>query len=169
MKYSTKVGVMLITFLACRTFPSWAATGTGNFTISAVVTAAACTVVPSSSTQDFGDIFAGDIIGKGNFKNFSLTLSDCPAGISSVTATFSGTADATSPAWYYQNSGSATGIGIELASNGGQEGLGNGKTLTVTVDSSRVATFNLYTRINKEGIPKSGSVLATVTVTFTYE
>lgn len=145
-----------------------AATGTGNFTISATVTAGPCTVDSSSSTQDFGDVFAGDITGKGTFKNFSLTLSNCPPATSTVTATFSGTADATAPAWYYKNSGSATGIGIELASDGGGAGLGNGNTMTATVDSSRKATFNLSTRINKEGTPMPGTILATVTVTYSY-
>lgn len=168
MKYYTRISVMLITLLACGAFPVRAATGTGYFTISATVTAGPCTVDTSSSTQDFGDVFAGDITGKGEYKNFSLTLSNCPAGTSSVTATFSGTADATAPSWYYKNSGSATGIGIELASNGGGVGLGNGKTMTAAVDNSRKATFNLSARINKEGTPMPGTILATVTVTYSY-
>lgn len=168
MKYFTRIAVMLITFLACGTSPGRAATVMGYFIISATVTAGPCTVDSSSSTQDFGDVFAGDITGKGTFKNFSLTLSNCPPATSTVTATFSGTADTTATAWYYKNSGSAKGISIELASNGGGAGLGNGQTMTVAVDSSRKATFNLSTRINKEGTPMPGTILATVTVTYSY-
>ncbi len=144
------------------------ASATGNFSISATVTAGPCVVDSSSSVQDFGDIFARDITGKGNYKKFSLTLSKCPAGTSSVTATFGGTPDSVAPEWYYKNTGTARGIGIELASAGGDIGMGNGKTMKSTVGSDRKAIFNLSTRINKEGTPAPGTVLTTITVTYTY-
>lgn len=169
MKYSMNSVMAITVLLGAGAFPGRAATGTGSFTISAQVVAGPCTVDSSSSTQDFGDIFATDITGKGSYKNFSLILSNCPAATSKVTATFSGTADTIAQGWYYKNAGTATGIGIELASSGGGSGLGNGKKMTVTIDSSRKATFNLSTRINREGTPMAGTVLAAVTVTYIYE
>lgn len=154
--------------LAGTTSGTVSGTDSGAFTISANVAAEPCTIDSSSSIQDLGDLYAINITGKGTYKNFSLVLSNCGAGTTGVTATFTGTADTLAPAWYYQNTGTATGIGIELASAGGNSGLGNGSTMTVSVDSSRKATFNLSTRINREGTPTPGTVQAIINITYTY-
>jgi minor fimbrial subunit len=52
----------------------------------------------------------------------ALDLSNCPVGTSRVTASFSGTADATG---YYKNQGTAGNIQLELQDDGGTT-LNNG-------------------------------------------
>lgn len=168
MKKWRNYALLLPLCLATTIKSAVGATGTGNFNISLTVTAGTCTVDSSTSIQDFGYVFAGDIKGRGAYKNFSLTLSNCSYATSKVTATFSGNADATSPSWYYKNMGTATGISIELATRGGGSGLGNGKSMTASVDSSRKATFNLSTSINQEANPMPGTILSTITVTYSY-
>ncbi|STV75831.1 type 1 fimbrae adaptor subunit FimG [Klebsiella michiganensis] len=62
----------------------------------------------------------------------ALTLSNCPVGTSRVTASFSGTADATG---YYKNQGTAGNIQLELQDEGGTT-LNTGARKEVQVDDA---------------------------------
>lgn len=68
-------------------------------------------------------------------KMFSLSLTNCSTGMVSATFTFSGTSDTTDKL-RYRNSGTATGVAIELQSSDGKtigaDGTDNRRTATVT-------------------------------------
>jgi minor fimbrial subunit len=96
----------------------------------------------------------------------SLDLSNCPVGTSRVTASFSGTADATG---YYKNQGTAGNIQLELQDDGGTT-LNNGATKSVQVDdSTQSARFPLQVRaLTVNGGATQGTIQAVISVTYTY-
>lgn len=144
---------------------------TGNsLTLSGEVKASPCTVDDSTKTIDLGAYYVATMAKDGDYVKFSITLSNCPTGTSNVSATFSGDPDSSSPQWYYANTkitGAATGIRIELASDETEKkGLGNGRTLKVTVGTDRKAKFKLQARINKgNSVPSAGLIQTTVNIT----
>ncbi|MET3654721.1 fimbrial protein [Dyella japonica] len=77
------------------------------------------------------------------FKPFQLTVSQCTADLSKATFTFSGTPDISDPL-RYQNTGTATGMAIELQSADGQTIGANGVNSARTVPvSGTLATLPL--------------------------
>ncbi|CAI1072320.1 putative fimbrial protein SthD [Serratia quinivorans] len=137
------------------------------------VLAAPCVVDGTGSINvDLGDIPAPDLAAADSsspWKAFNLTVKSCPAGTSKVTATFSGTPDVDGPKWRYLNTGTATGVGVELARNTAIN-LPNGTGWEVTVDSTRSATWPMRTRmVAMKGNAIPGTVKAVVVVSLTYQ
>ncbi|WP_414446501.1 fimbrial protein [Citrobacter europaeus] len=144
-----------------------------SLTLSGEVKASPCTVDDLTKTIDLGAYYVATMAKGGDYVKFSVTLSSCPTGTSSVSATFSGDPDSSSPQWYYANTkitGAATGIHIELASDETvKKGLGNGRTMKVTVGTDRKAEFKLQARINKgDSAPSAGLIQTTVNITYSY-
>ncbi|MBU9857271.1 fimbrial protein [Rahnella bonaserana] len=99
---------------------------------------------------------------------FTLGLVSCPTGTTSVKATFSGTPDTSDATRLYKNSGTAGNIALELQDNKNTP-LGNGSTLTGTIDTSHAYTYNLKARaFTAQGGTTPGTIASEVMVAFTY-
>lgn len=163
----------VILLLAMIFVSSVGAEGGTALTFTGEVKASPCTVDAASKQVELGTYYISTMAKKGDYVKFTVTLSSCPNGTSSVTAMFSGNADASSPQSYYANTtaeGAASGIHIELATDETTPvGLGNGKTLKATVDSNKQVKFKLQARVNKDdSIPTPGLIQTTVDITYEY-
>lgn len=100
-------------------------------------------------------------------KNTQIKLINCPAGTSSVTATFHGTPDPGNPDFMYKNTGTATNVAVVLQADS-NTGLGDGKTKTIDVDENKQAIFPLESYAYSLGGATPGTISSVVTVSFTY-
>lgn len=101
---------------------------------------------------------------------FSVGLENCPAGTSSVTATFHGTSDPADPETLYSNTGTATNVAVQLESEA-SEPYGDGKTSTIDIASAPDGkpTWKLQTRaFTKNGGVTPGTINSVITVSFVY-
>ncbi|WP_140920327.1 fimbrial protein [Limnobaculum xujianqingii] len=129
--------------------------------ITGKVTAAACTI-DNSGTYNvvMPDVTAATLSSAntyGDWKTFDVTLSNCPAGTTSVTAKFSGT-------------GYATNVSVQVQNRSGTAAdKGNNSTMTVNVDGSRKATFDLQARpYSTSGGATVGNIKTVALMDFTY-
>ncbi|HBU6130986.1 TPA: type 1 fimbrial protein [Enterobacter chuandaensis] len=100
----------------------------------------------------------------------TVSLENCPAGTSSVTATFHGTSDAGDPDTLYSNTGTATNVAVQLEGKS-EEPYGNGKTSTITIAEATDGkpTWDLQTRaFSKSGNVTPGTISSVITMTFAY-
>lgn len=144
-----------------------------TITINGKVTAAACTINNSGTyTVTMPDVTAATLNSAntfGDWKPFDVTLSNCPAGTSTVKATFDGTADGTK----YANTtgtGYATNVAVQLQNRSGTVAdKGKNSTMTVNVDASKNATFDLQARpYSTPGSATVGNISTVVLMNFTY-
>lgn len=144
-----------------------------SITVTGNIVASPCKIDPDSVSKEvkLGDIQAADMADAGSgsdWVDFTIKVTDCPAGTSSVTATFKGTADTDSPDSAYHNTGDATNVAVQLQGVGG-EPFGNGKTFQLPVSASKDATWNLQTRAyTAKGGVAPGSISSVITMSFTY-
>lgn len=104
------------------------------------------------------------------WKNFNVTLSNCPAGTTKVTASFSGTADSNNNAMYANTTGTgyAQNVAVQLQNSTTGTNTGNGSTMTVNVTNS-AATFPLQARAySTPGSATTGNISAAVLMNMTY-
>lgn len=152
-----------------------------DVTITGQVTAAACTVSPvlaGGQTVDLGTLGrtgfqnAGDA---GSWKSFALNLTNCPAGTTKSTVTFTGTPnsiDATLIANTEPSVTAAPNIAIQMAKEADHSAiLSNSSTMTVDIDNlTSTATFPLAARLyTPSGSVGPGLVSSSVLVNFTYQ
>lgn len=106
----------------------------------------------------------------GEWADFELLLTNCPAATVGATVTFSGTPD-DDDATAFKNSADATGIALRLASRDRATTYQNDSTMTQTIDTAtHSATFPLSARMfSPKGNPTSGQFAAAVNVSFTYQ
>lgn len=106
----------------------------------------------------------------GEWTDFELLLTKCPAATVGATVTFSGTPD-DDDATAFKNSADATGIALRLASRDRATTYQNESTMTQTIDTAaHTATFPLSARMfSPKGNPTSGQFAAAVNVSFTYQ
>jgi len=106
----------------------------------------------------------------GEWADFELLLTNCPAATIGATATFSGTPDA-EDGTAFKNTADATGIALRLASRDRATTYQNDSTMTQTIDTTtHKATFPLSARMfSPKGNPTSGQFAAAVNVSFTYQ
>lgn len=160
-------GVLSAIALVAFSSALWAADVT--ITVNGKVVAKPCTVSTRNADVDLGDLYTFNLLPAGStspWHDVALDLSNCPVGTSRVTASFSGTADATG---YYQNQGTARNIQLELQDAGGNT-LNTGAKTTVTVDeASQSARFPLQVRaLSVNGGATQGTIQAVINVTYTY-
>lgn len=144
--------------------------------ITGQVIAAACTTdVGSTYNIDLGqEISAATLNSAGAASTYvsqDIVLSDCPAGTTSVTATFDGTKDSGNDTMYANATGEgyATNVAVELQNKTAGTDVGKGATMTVDVDASQKATFPLQARaFSKSGGTTPGNISTTVLMNFTY-
>lgn len=140
-----------------------------TITVNGRVVARPCVVSTTSATVDLGNLFTFNYREAGSASVWypvTMNLTDCPAGTSRVTATFTGTTDSTG---YYKNQGEATNLQLELQDTNGNT-LNNGETKDVLVDDSTLSTnFPLQVRaLSVNGNAKQGSIQAVINITYTY-
>nr|WP_231566341.1 MULTISPECIES: fimbrial protein [unclassified Serratia (in: enterobacteria)] len=159
-------------WLLMMAFPIAQAAGSVDVTITVngKVVAKPCTVSTVSTTVELGDLFTFNLLAPGAFSPWhqvELSLTNCPAGTTKVTATFSGTADSTRS--YYANQGAARNIALQLADGSGAN-LPTGSSKIVAVnDTSKAASFVLQVRaITPGGNATQGSIQSVINVTYTY-
>lgn len=160
-------GVLSAIVLVALSSALWAADVT--ITVNGKVVAKPCTVSTRNADVELGDLYTFSLLSAGSssaWHDVELDLINCPVGTSRVTASFSGTADATG---YYQNQGTARNIQLELQDAGGKT-LNTGATTTVTVDeTSQSARFPLQVRaLSVNGGATQGTIQAVINVTYTY-
>ncbi|WP_434583182.1 fimbrial protein [Klebsiella sp. R390] len=163
----TPRGWLLASVLALAVSPLQAADIT--ITVNGKVVAKPCTVSTTQATVELGDLYTFSLVSAGAasaWHSVALDLSNCPVGTSRVTASFSGTADATG---YYKNQGTAGNIQLELQDDGGTT-LNNGATKSVQVDdTTQSARFPLQVRaLTVNGGATQGTIQAVISVTYTY-
>ncbi|CAI2065856.1 type 1 fimbrial protein [Serratia fonticola] len=148
-----------------------------TITLNGRVTAAACTINNSGSyTYTMPDVTAATLNAANSFsstwKTFDVILSNCPAGTSSVTATFDGTADSNDPNKYANATGAsyANNVSVQLQNRSGTPAdKGRTSTMTVNVDGARNATFDLQARpYSTPGNATVGDINTVVLMNFTY-
>lgn len=150
-----------------------------DVTITGKLIAASCTVNPvlaGAQEVNLGTLGRTNFQNaddKGEWKSFSLTLTNCPAGTSQSTVTFTGTADATNATLFANTEPVATAapyMAVQIAKNADRSDLlSNSSSMTVSVDSDRSATFPLAARLYSTGKAQPGKVSSTVLVNFTYQ
>lgn len=133
-----KLWLLLAAFALCGGASS-AALAQSNVSVTGRLTAGTCQWGVGGSDHavpldpiNVAQLRQGQVAGP---KTFSLSLTNCAAGTVSATFTFLGTSDATDKL-RYRNSGSATGVAVELQSSDGRtigaDGTDNQRTATVT-------------------------------------
>ncbi|MEB5959750.1 type 1 fimbrial protein [Enterobacter sichuanensis] len=142
------------------------------------VVASPCEVSAASQnmTIDLGggeDLQTADLNAAGSSSSWvpvTVSLENCPAGTSSVTATFHGTADAADPETLYSNTGTATNVAVQLEGSA-EEPYGDGKTSTISIADAADGkpTWSLKTRaFSKNGSVTPGTISSVITMTFAY-
>lgn len=122
-------------------------------------------IVQLPKTQAHSMVDAGT---SSDWVDFSLTLSQCPAYLTSVTARFSGTPDADDNTTY-KNTGDAKNVSLQLAAR--TTIYGNGSTMKANVNATNhSAEFPLSARMyTAKGGVTQGTFGAVVGVDFTYQ
>ncbi|MHA2898136.1 fimbrial protein [Enterobacter sp. H2G27] len=154
------------------------ATDPVTLNITGNVVASPCEVSAASEnmTIDLGggkDLQTTDLNAAGSSSAWipvKVSLENCPAGTSSVTATFHGTADASDADTLYSNTGTATNVAVQLEGKSG-EAYGNGKTSTITIADATDGkpTWDLQTRaFSKSGGVTPGTISSVITMSFAY-
>lgn len=140
-----------------------------TITVNGKVVALPCVVSTKNTAVELGDLYTLSLVSAGSssaWQDATLNLSNCPVGASRVTASFSGTADATG---YYKNQGTAGNIQLELQDDAGTI-LNTGTRKSVQVDgTNKSATFPLKVRaLTVKGGATQGTIQAVISVTYTY-
>jgi len=140
-----------------------------TITVNGRVVAKPCTIATPTANVTLEELYTFNMISPGAasaWHDVILDLTNCPVGTSTVTATFSGTADSTG---YYQNQGTARNIQLELQDEDGTT-LNNGTLKTLPVDDASQATrFPLKVRaLTVNGGVTQGTIQAVINVTYTW-
>lgn len=166
----------LLTVVVAGSFAMAAQAADTTITITGKVTAAACTIDNSGSYNVvMPDVTAATLNpanSSGTWKTFDVTLSNCPAGTSSVTAKFSGTADGNDANKYANTTGTGYAINVAVQVQNRSSPVadkGNNSTMMVNVDASRKAIFDLQARpFSTPGNATVGDIKTVAMMDFTY-
>lgn len=161
--------------------PSLLSTAQLNF--NGKVVASACTIGSASETVNVNLGGAGKTIEAATLANpgdatgwekITLSMTNCPATTTAVTASFTGTPAEVNSVNLYKNDGDADSVQIELTTEPGVGGtaipLGNTAKHEELVDQTKhTATFNLRARaISTNGDATPGDIKGAVQIGFTY-
>ncbi|WP_324723728.1 fimbrial protein [Lelliottia sp. JS-SCA-14] len=150
------------------------ATSSASINVSGKVIASPCQISPDDLVKNISlgdEIPAKDAVGTmGERQKFTITLTDCPSGTSSVIATFSGTPASMQPDFAYANSATenaAKNVAVVLQYSD-STGMGNGKTYKVDVTSGVNPVFYLQTNAYSLGNATPGDISASIVMSFEY-
>ncbi|HEY4437446.1 MAG TPA: fimbrial protein [Lelliottia sp.] len=144
-----------------------------NINITGKVVAMPCIVIGGNTNLDvdLGDIPANLLQSPSSSsaeKPFTLDLTNCPAGTTSVVTRFTGTSDPVAGINYYKNNGTATNVAVALIQASTSNLKGTGTTITQNVQSGSV-TFALKAKAySSAGNTTPGTINATVVAAMTY-
>ena len=167
-----KLWLSLAAFALCGGASS-AASAQSNVSVTGRLTAATCQwgvgggdhAVPLDPIN-VSQLREGKVVG---LKTFSLSLTNCTAGLVSATFTFSGAPDATDKL-RYRNTGTAAGIAIELQSSDGKtigaDGTDNQRTAVVTGNQVTLPLQAGYWQVSP--VASSGTVDSGITFAIQY-
>lgn len=175
-----RVFLLNMLFVALAVLPGTKAEA-ADVTVTGKVIASSCTV--SSSLAGGQDVNLGTL-GRvrfqnandtGDWRSFSLNLTNCPAGTSQATATFTGTPDGTNTTLFANSEPMATAapnMAVQMVKDTDHSAvLSNASTMTVNIDTlAGTATFPLAARLyTPVGGAQAGQVSSSVLVNFTYQ
>lgn len=150
------------------------AADTAVITVTANVVASACTI-GTPAPIDLGTIPATSLETAGATSSWSsvqssISLSNCPAGTTSVEATFTGTPATNGDTNGYKNEGSGSqNISVQLADDAATPNMySNGIKATQAV-ANKAAQFNLKARLYTNGVATPGAVKATITANLAFK
>ncbi|MEQ0108079.1 MULTISPECIES: fimbrial protein [Klebsiella] len=161
--------IQIIAFLFSLTLCHGVRAADVTLTINGKVVAKPCSVVTKDISINLGNLYTFSFISPGassEWKDFVLSLNNCPVGTTSVKATFNGDSDATG---LYRNKGTANNIQLQLREkNGASLNSGSIKALRVNASTSDVS-FPLQVRaISINGGATQGTINSIIYVTYTY-
>lgn len=167
--------MLLATILPATLFRPCVAADNVNLKVTGKVVAGACTVRPNDVIKniDLGNnLAAKSAVGSMSAtQRFTIVLINCPPGLTTATATFSGKPAAIQPDYIYENTATdspAKNVGIVLQKMNGIAGLGNGQTYSLAVKSGTSATYTLETYAYSLGNATPGNISASVVMTLAY-
>ncbi|WP_110915182.1 fimbrial protein [Enterobacter roggenkampii] len=147
---------------------------TVNINVTGNVVASPCIVNggASSLNVDLGNIQATALAAAGSSSTavpFTLTVTNCPTGTSTVKASIGGAASHDSPN-LYMNSGTAGNVYVALYDGVTGNMLGPGSAVVKTVQSDSTASIALKANAySLYGNTTPGSISSAITVTMTYQ
>lgn len=166
----------LVTIAALVSLTSIAAIADAvNISVTGNVVASPCVINGGSANLnvDLGStIQASALASAGSTSSpvaFTLPITACPVGTSTVQVTFSGTPDPVAGASYYKSTGTATNVAVGLyqASNGNL--LGNGTSVTQTVQGDRTASLAMQAKAySSAGSVMPGTINSVIVATMQY-
>lgn len=156
-------------------FAPLAAAQSVTFNVTGTVQAGTCDLSAGDVNRvvKLDPIYVGDLPANGaaGTVNFNLIVNNCAPGLSNAIFTFTGTPDA-SDGLRYQNTGTATGVAIELESASdsqtiGADGTNNARTVAISGGQAVLGLTASYWRL--AGVAANpGSVTAVATVNTSY-
>lgn len=164
----------LMAITAAISFSSMAV-DTANINVTGTIVASPCVINGGSANLnvDLGStIQASALASAGSTSSpvaFTLPITACPVGTSTVQVTFSGTPDPVAGASYYKSTGTATNVAVGLyqASNGNL--LGNGTSVTQTVQGDRTASLAMQAKAySSAGSVMPGTINSVIVATMQY-
>ncbi|QTF09170.1 type 1 fimbrial protein [Brenneria izadpanahii] len=166
----------LMAGLWCGLLPAYADLGTTNMQLTATLVSNSCSVSVASQEQTVNmGTLATKAFSEGkpgaSPVRFAINLESCGSAVSSVSATFSGTADANdSTLLALSADSSATHVGIAiLDKDRNRIPLGNASEqypLTAGVDSAQLVFYGQYVATQNDVTPGSANGDATFTLTY---
>ena len=153
----------------------WLSFADASLTLSGKVVASPCTVDTDTvnKTVELGSLQRRDLqtAGEGGeWQDFDLLLTNCPAGTTKVTATVSGMPDP-QDATAWKNSGTSTNMALRIASRDRSQAFAPGGSLDQNVNiSTRSASFPLSARMfTPQGSATAGTFQSIMNVEFTWQ
>lgn len=159
----------------CLTLFSAAVQADSSISVSGNVVASPCTIDTNTvnKTVELGTVQRRDLqtAGEGGeWQDFDLLLTNCPAGTTNVTALLSGTVD-TQDATAWKNSGTSSNMALRVASRDHNTAFAPGSSLQQSVNiSTRSASFPLSARMfTPQGNAAAGTFQSVMNVDFTWQ
>ncbi len=153
----------------------WLSFADASLTLTGKVVASPCTVDTDTvnKTVDLGTLQLWDVrtAGQGGeWQDFDLVLTNCPAGTTKVTATLSGT-PAPQDATAWSNSGTSGNVALRIASRDHSQTVAPGNSLAQNVNiSTRSVSFPLSARMfTPQGNATAGTFQSVMNVDFTWQ
>ncbi|MBE4916786.1 MULTISPECIES: fimbrial protein [Enterobacter] len=164
----------LMAITAAISFSSMAV-DTANINVTGTIVASPCVINGGSANLnvDLGSTIQASALASAGATSspvaFTLPITACPVGTSTVQVTFSGTPDPVAGANYYKSTGTATNVAVGLyqASNGNL--LGNGTSVTQTVQGDRTASLAMQAKAySSAGSVMPGTINSVIVATMQY-
>ncbi|EHN8807261.1 type 1 fimbrial protein [Enterobacter roggenkampii] len=164
----------LMAITAAISFSSMAV-DTANINVTGTIVASPCVINGGSANLnvDLGSTIQASALASAGATSspvaFTLPITACPIGTSTVQVTFSGTPDPVAGANYYKSTGTATNVAVGLyqASNGNL--LGNGTSVTQTVQGDRTASLAMQAKAySSAGSVMPGTINSVIVATMQY-